>query len=152
MVIDARSVLAHQIQIVNQQYQQLRREAVKFHLNFQLETPKFIIPRKFDSSEVFLLNLGDLNAQTTFIDDVERSLVEQQNIILKDISISRIRSNANNDATNEIFLLNKSEWKISIERPFYPMEVRNGAKLLIKIDSHQLQVISLSRLDMYRDR
>ncbi|CAF1260195.1 unnamed protein product [Adineta steineri] len=123
-----------QADVAYEQVQKLQEQAFKVHLDITFNAPNIIIPTNSYSDEALLFDLGKLTLLTRFYDDPKRSLVEQQNIRLENVLISRVKLNHDNNILGEINLLECAELNTLINRLMYPEKVKNEPGVSVKVE------------------
>ena len=122
-----------QVDAVYEQAQKLPNQAFKLRLNATLNAPTILIPINSTSDEGLYLDLGHLTLQTKFLDDPNRLLVEQQEVIIENVLASHVRVNQNNAIQSEISLLECAQLKVTIDRLLYPEQVKSKPFISIRM-------------------
>lgn len=132
-MLNLSSIIANQADLVYEQIQKLQNEAFRLRFNATFHAPNIIVPINSSSNEGFLLDLGEINLQTKFIDHPTRSLIEKQCISIKNVSASRVHMNDNHDIISEIILLDCGQSNVSVQRLLYPDRIKNTPSISIKM-------------------
>ena len=98
-----------------------------------MNAPTILIPINSTSDEGLFLDLGHLTLQTKFLDDPNRLLVEQQEVIIENVLASHVRVNQNNAIRSEISLLECAQLKVTIDRLLYPEQVKSKPFISIRM-------------------
>ena len=122
------------------QVQKLQEQAFKVHLDVTFNAPDIIIPTNSYSDEALFLDLGTLTLKTSFYDDPNKSLVEQQSIRLENILASRVKLDKQCDIFGEVILLECAELTTSINRLLYPEKVKSQPAVSIKVEWNLVHV------------
>ena len=126
------------------QVQKLQEQAFKVHLDITFNAPTIIIPTNSFSDEALFLDLGRLTLKTSFVDDPQRFLVEEQNVRLENILASRVKLDRENQVVGEAILLECAELNTLIRRLLFPQKVKTEPGLSVKIDWESVHVRSRS--------
>ena len=122
-----------QVDAVYEQAQKLPNQAFKLRLNATLNAPTILIPINSTSDEGLYLDLGHLTLQTKFLYDPNRLLVEQQEVIIKNVLASHVRVNQNNAIQSEISLLECTQLRVTIDRLLYPEQAKSKPFISIRM-------------------
>ncbi|CAF4790984.1 unnamed protein product, partial [Rotaria magnacalcarata] len=74
-------------------------------LDATFNAPNIIVPINACADEALFLDLGKINLTTNFIDDQITSLVEQQQIKIENVLVTRVKLDKNNEVESGITLL-----------------------------------------------
>ena len=121
------------VDTVYEQAQKLTNQAFKLRLNAKLNAPTILIPINSTSDEGLFLDLGQLTLQTKFLDDPNRLLVEQQEVIIENVVASHVRLNQNNSIQSEINLLECAQLRVTIDRLLYPEQAKSKPFISIRM-------------------
>ena len=131
------------VDAVYEQAQKLPNQAFKLRLNATLNAPTILIPINSTSDEGLYLDLGHLTLQTKFLDDRNRLLVEQQEVIVENVLASHVRVNQNNAIQSEISLLECTQLRVTIDRLLYPEQVKSKPFISIRMQWDFVHVRSI---------
>ncbi|CAF4746349.1 unnamed protein product, partial [Rotaria sp. Silwood2] len=115
-----RDVSSNEPSAVSETMEKFQNQARKLHLDVTLDAPSILVPTSSYSNEGLFIDLGLLTAQTHFTDDPNRSSVEQQVVIMKNLLASRVQLGKNNETRGDISLFKCAELSILIDRLLYP--------------------------------
>jgi hypothetical protein len=114
--------------------QQFPEKNFKIRFDIVLRAPTIFIPINFRSNEGIFIDLGQLTLQTHFLDDPNRSFIEQQMFIFKNLLASRVNLNTTNEIIGDIVLLECAEFHTSIDRLLHSRNIKNEPEISVKVD------------------
>ena len=123
-----------------EQAKKLQEQAFKVLLDVTFNAPNIIIPINSYSDEALLLDLGELGLKTSFRDDPVKSLVETQNVHLKNILASRVKLDQDYNILGEAVLLDCAELKTTIDRLLFPERAKTSTAVSIKANWDSINV------------
>lgn len=121
------------IDAVYEQIQKLQDQAFKLRLKATFNAPTIFIPMNSTSDEGLFLDLGQLTVQTKFLDDLNRLLVEQQEVMIENVRASHARVNKSNEIQSEISLLECAKLQMNVDRLLYHEQAKNKPYISIKM-------------------
>ncbi|CAF1301171.1 unnamed protein product, partial [Rotaria sordida] len=132
-------VSSNQPSTVFETMENFQKQARKLRLDVMLNAPSILIPTSSYSNEGLFIDLGQLTMQTKFTDDPNRSLVEQQVIVMNNLLASRVKLGKTNEIFGSISLLECSELSALIDRLLYPEKVQHEPEISIVVNWDSIQ-------------
>ncbi|CAF1248487.1 unnamed protein product [Rotaria sordida] len=132
-------VSSNQPSTVFETMEYFQKQARKLRLDVMLNAPSILIPTSSYSNEGLFIDLGQLTMQTKFTDDPNRSLVEQQVIVMNNLLASRVKLGKTNEIFGSISLLECSELSALIDRLLYPEKVQHEPEISIVVNWDSIQ-------------
>ncbi|CAF3896761.1 unnamed protein product, partial [Rotaria magnacalcarata] len=127
----ALELASNQANHVYEQAQKLQKQAFKLRLDATFNAPNIIVPINACADEALFLDLGKINLTTNFIDDQITSLVEQQQIKIENVLVTRVKLDKNNEVESGITLLDCANFKIVIDRLLNLEKIKSSAQISI---------------------
>ncbi|CAF4497379.1 unnamed protein product [Rotaria socialis] len=127
----ALELASNQANHVYEQAQKLQKQAFKLRLDATFNAPNIIVPINAYADEALFLDLGKINLATNFIDDQNTSLVEQQQIKIENVLVTRVKLDKNNEVESGITLLDCANFKIVIDRLLDLEKIKSSAQISI---------------------
>jgi hypothetical protein len=109
--------------------QQSEEQSLKFHFDISINAPTILIPINSHSNEATFIDLGQLTLKTHFLDNPNRSIVEQHVLIFKNLLASRVHLNNNNEILDDVILLDCDELCTRVDRLLHTEKLPNDAKM-----------------------
>jgi hypothetical protein len=127
--------------LVYDMIQLFEEQTFKIRLDISINAPTILIPINSHSNEAIFIDLGQLTLKTHFLDDPNRSIVEQHFLIFKNLLASRVHLNNKNEIFDGIILLDCDELCTQVDRLLHTEKPPNEARMSVNVEWETMDLV-----------